>query len=29
MTGRFYYFFDGSIKRFEVIAVERIESGDD
>lgn len=24
MTGRFYYFFDGSIKRLEVLAVERI-----
>ena len=24
MTGRFYYFFDGSIKRLEVIGVERI-----
>lgn len=25
MTGRFYRFFDGSIKRFEVTAVERID----
>ena len=24
MTGRFFYFFDGSIKRLEVLAVERI-----
>jgi uncharacterized coiled-coil protein SlyX len=29
MTGRFYYFFDGSIKRLEVTAVERIEHRDD
>ena len=28
MTGRFFYFFDGSIKRLEVTAVERIEHSD-
>lgn len=28
MTGRFYRFFDGSIKRLEVTAVERLESGE-
>ncbi len=27
MTGRFYYFFDGSVKRLEVTSVERIDTG--
>jgi hypothetical protein len=29
MTGRFYRFHDGTIKRLEVTAVERISSFDD
>ena len=29
MTGRYYFFFDGSIKRLEVVSVERIEEDPD